>query len=37
MVLIDGEQLTRLMMRYNLGCRAEEILHVKKVDDDFFE
>ncbi len=36
-VLIDGEQLTRLMIRHNVGCRIEEVLHVKKVDEDFFE
>ncbi len=36
-VLIDGEQLTRLMIRHNVGCRIEEILHVKKIDEDFFE
>lgn len=36
-VLIDGEQLTKLMIRYNVGCRTEEVLHIKKVDEDFFE
>lgn len=36
-VLIDGEDLTRLMIRYNIGCRIEEILHIKKIDEDFFE
>ncbi len=36
-VLIDGEQLARLMIRYNVGCRIEEVLHIKKVDEDFFE
>ena len=36
-VLIDGEQLTRLMIRHNVGCRIEESLHVRKVDEDFFE
>lgn len=36
-VLIDGVQLTRLMIRYNIGCRDEDILHLKKVDEDFFE
>jgi restriction system protein len=36
-VLIDGEQLTRLMIRHNVGCRIEEVLNVKKVDEDFFE
>ncbi|MEO3431995.1 winged helix-turn-helix domain-containing protein [Inquilinus sp. CAU 1745] len=35
-VLIDGPQLSRLMIRYNVGCRDEEILHLKKVDEDFF-
>lgn len=36
-VLIDGVQLARLMIRYNIGCRDEEILHLKKIDEDFFE
>jgi len=36
-VLIDGEQLTRLMIRHNVGCRIEDVLHVKKIDEDFFE
>ncbi len=36
-VLIDGMQLSRLMIRYNVGCRDEEVLHLKKVDEDFFE
>ncbi len=36
-VLIDGGQLTRLMIRYNIGCREEDILSLKKVDEDFFE
>lgn len=36
-VLIDGSQLSRLMIRYNIGCRDEEILHLKKIDEDFFE
>ena len=36
-VLIDGEQLTRLMLRHNVGCRIEETLHIKKIDEDFFE
>jgi restriction system protein len=36
-VLIDGPQLSRLMIRYNVGCRAEDVLHLKKVDEDFFE
>ncbi len=36
-VLIDGEQLTRLMIRHNVGCRIEDVLHLKKIDEDFFE
>lgn len=36
-VLIDGDHLTRLMIRHNVGCRVEEVLHVKKIDEDFFE
>ncbi|MGZ5270905.1 MAG: restriction endonuclease [Ramlibacter sp.] len=36
-VLIDGVQLSRLMVRYNVGCRDEDVLHLKKVDEDFFD
>ena len=36
-VLIDGIQLAKLMIRYNVGCRDEEVLHLKKIDEDFFE
>jgi restriction system protein len=36
-VLIDGLQLSKLMIRYNVGCRDEDVLHLKKVDEDFFE
>jgi restriction system protein len=36
-VLIDGEQLTVLMIRHNVGCRVEDTLHIKKIDEDFFE
>lgn len=36
-VLIDGLQLAKLMIRYNIGCRDEEVLHLKKIDEDFFE
>ena len=35
-VLIDGDTLTRLMVRYNVGCRVEETLYLRKVDEDFF-
>jgi restriction system protein len=36
-VLIDGDQLARLMIRHNIGCRIEETLHIKKLDEEFFE
>ncbi|MEP1209963.1 MAG: restriction endonuclease [Rhizobiaceae bacterium] len=36
-VLIDGGQLTKLMIRYNIGCRDEDVLHLKKLDDSYFE
>ena len=36
-VLIDGVQLALLLIRYNIGCRDEEVLHLKKIDEDFFE
>ena len=36
-VLIDGQHLARLMIRYNIGCRDEDVLHLKRVDEDFFE
>lgn len=36
-VLIDGHRLAQLMIRYNVGCREEEVLRVKKIDDEFFE
>jgi len=35
-VLIDGEQLTALMIRHNVGVRIDETLYLKKVDEDFF-
>ena len=37
MVLIDGEQLSKLMIRHNVGCRVEDTLQIKKIDEDFFE
>lgn len=36
-VLIDGSQLARLLIRYDVGCRIEETLYIKKIDEDFFE
>jgi len=36
-VLVDGAQLTRLMIRHNVGCRVEETLEIKEIDEEFFE
>jgi restriction system protein len=36
-VLVDGSQLTRLMIRHNIGCRVEDTLEIKKIDEEFFE
>ncbi len=36
-VLIDGEQLTRLMIRHSVGCRVEETLTIMEIDEAFFE
>jgi len=35
-VLIDGDRLASLMIRYNVGCRIKETLYLKDVDEDFF-
>ncbi len=36
-VLIDGVRLTKLLIRYNIGCRDVEIVHLKRIDEDFFD
>lgn len=36
-VLIDGDQLAALMVQHNVGCRIEDTLHIKKIDEEFFE
>ncbi|WP_125721927.1 restriction endonuclease [Pseudoalteromonas rubra] len=36
-VLINGHELARLMLRYNIGSRDEQVLHLKKIDEEFFE
>jgi restriction system protein len=35
-VLIDGAELARLMIRHSVAVRTVETLHLKKIDDDFF-
>ena len=35
--LIDGQRLTELMIRYNLGVAIESVVEIKRVDSDYFE
>jgi restriction system protein len=35
-VLIDGFTLARLMIKYGIGCRDEQVLHLKKLDGEYF-
>ena len=36
-VLIDGSQFARLMLSHGVGCRAEETLSIKRIDEEFFD
>jgi restriction system protein len=36
-VLINGHELAKLMIRYDVGCRLKETLHVREIDDSYFE
>ncbi len=36
-VLIDADYLGRLMVLHNVGCRDQEVLKIKRIDEDFFE
>ncbi|MBP0723927.1 restriction endonuclease [Bacillus sp. RG28] len=36
-ILIDGQDLTNLMFKYNVGVSDEEVYTIKKIDLDFFE
>lgn len=36
-ILIDGQQLTDLMFKYDVGVTNEEIFVTKRLDNDFFE
>jgi restriction system protein len=35
-VLIDGDQHARLLIRHNVGVKIEDTLYLKRVDWDFF-
>lgn len=36
-VLIDGPTLAGLMIRFNVGCRSEETIEIKRLDEEFFD
>ncbi|MFN0193728.1 MAG: restriction endonuclease [Aestuariivirga sp.] len=36
-VLIDGQQLANYLVKFNVGCRVQETIEVKKIDEDYFE
>ncbi len=35
-VLIDGQELAKLMIQYNLGVATKETFDVKHIDSDYF-
>lgn len=36
-ILIDGEQLTKMMIEYGVGVSKDKTFEIKKVDNDYFE
>ena len=36
-VLIDGEELTRLMIDYGIGVSTQKTFDIKQIDTDYFE
>lgn len=36
-ILIDGRELAKLMLRYNVGVREDRSVIIKRIDEDFFE
>jgi restriction system protein len=36
-VLINGKELAKLMLRYNVGSRDEQVISIKRIDEEFFE
>lgn len=35
-ILINGKQLVKLMIKYNVGVQIKDTLEIKKIDEDFF-
>ncbi|MCT4557452.1 MAG: restriction endonuclease [Pelagimonas sp.] len=36
-VLIDGLELSQLMVKYGIGCESKEVLYIKALDDSYFD
>lgn len=36
-VPIDGAHLARLMIAFNIGCRDKSVLHVRQIDEGYFD
>ncbi|MEO6031378.1 MAG: restriction endonuclease [Burkholderiaceae bacterium] len=36
-VMVDGQQCARLVIRYGLGCRIEATIANQQLDEEFFE
>lgn len=36
-VLVDGIELARLMIEYNVGVSTQQVFSIKRIDTDFFE
>ncbi|MGR3467640.1 MAG: restriction endonuclease [Shimia sp.] len=36
-VLIDGDILARMMIRHDVGCRTKRTLHIKELDEAYFD
>lgn len=36
-VLIDGSQLAKLMIQYNIGCQDKDVLRIKQIDEVYFD
>lgn len=37
LILIDGDKLTDLMIKYNVGIQTKTVYEIKEIDEDFFE
>jgi restriction system protein len=35
-ILIDGNRMTELMLKYNLGVSIKNVVEIKEIDNDYF-